>query len=155
MGRLVHTGLGSSSLVAHVLQYPPPRKQLCTRSCSNKHTHTHTRTGSVPSSRATGTARPEKIQLPIAEQIFFLVILLPAVEKRHSGKAEVAGTANTQRARPVRKGHNCFDSHLFHSIRGLSVLCRGTAHNFHNPISLSVISSAVTSKLTMAIAVTH
>jgi len=38
MGRLVHTGLGSSSLVAHVL---PPRKQLCTRSCSNKHTHTH------------------------------------------------------------------------------------------------------------------
>ena len=42
MGRLVHTGLGSSSLVAHVLQYPPPtRKQLCTRSCSNKHTHTH------------------------------------------------------------------------------------------------------------------
>jgi hypothetical protein len=24
MGRLVHTGLGSSSLVAHVLQYPPP-----------------------------------------------------------------------------------------------------------------------------------
>ena len=24
MGRLVHTGLGSSSLVAHVLHYPPP-----------------------------------------------------------------------------------------------------------------------------------
>jgi hypothetical protein len=24
MGRLVHTRLGSSSLVAHVLQYPPP-----------------------------------------------------------------------------------------------------------------------------------
>jgi len=24
MGRLVHTGLGSSSLVAHVLQYPAP-----------------------------------------------------------------------------------------------------------------------------------
>jgi hypothetical protein len=24
MGRLVHTGLGSSSLVAHVPQYPPP-----------------------------------------------------------------------------------------------------------------------------------
>jgi hypothetical protein len=24
MGRLVHTGLGSSSLVAHVLPYPPP-----------------------------------------------------------------------------------------------------------------------------------
>jgi hypothetical protein len=42
MGSLVHTGLGSSSLVAHVLPYPPPptRKQLCTRSCSNKHTHT-------------------------------------------------------------------------------------------------------------------
>jgi hypothetical protein len=45
MGSLVHTGLGSSSLVAHVLPYPPPpppRKQLCTRSCSNKHTHTNT-----------------------------------------------------------------------------------------------------------------
>jgi hypothetical protein len=42
MGSLVHTGLGSSSLVAHVLPYPPPppRQQLCTRSCSNKHTHT-------------------------------------------------------------------------------------------------------------------
>jgi hypothetical protein len=40
MGSLVHTGLGSSSLVAHVLPYPPPPcKQLCTRSCSNKHTH--------------------------------------------------------------------------------------------------------------------
>jgi hypothetical protein len=42
MGKLVHTGLGLSSLVAHVLPYPPPPpcKQLCTRSCSNKHTHT-------------------------------------------------------------------------------------------------------------------
>jgi hypothetical protein len=41
MGSLGHTGLGSSSLVAHVLPYPPPppRNQLCTRSCSNKHTH--------------------------------------------------------------------------------------------------------------------
>jgi hypothetical protein len=39
MGRLVHTGLGSSSLVAHVLHHPPsPREQLCNRSCSNKHT---------------------------------------------------------------------------------------------------------------------
>jgi hypothetical protein len=30
MGRLVHTGLGSSSLVAHVLQYPPlsPQKNF-------------------------------------------------------------------------------------------------------------------------------
>jgi hypothetical protein len=44
IGSLVHTGLGSSSLVAHVLPYPPPPpcKQLCTRSCSNKHTqNTH------------------------------------------------------------------------------------------------------------------
>jgi hypothetical protein len=42
MGSLVHTGLCSLSLVAHVLPYPPPPpcKQLCTRSCSNKHTHT-------------------------------------------------------------------------------------------------------------------
>jgi hypothetical protein len=43
MGSLVHTGLGSSYLVAHVLPYPsppPPCKQLCTRSCSNKHTLT-------------------------------------------------------------------------------------------------------------------
>jgi hypothetical protein len=33
--------LGSSSLVAHVLPYPPPPpcKHLCTGSCSNKHTH--------------------------------------------------------------------------------------------------------------------
>jgi hypothetical protein len=36
----VHTGLSSSSLVAHVLPDPPPPpcKQICTRSCSNKHT---------------------------------------------------------------------------------------------------------------------
>jgi hypothetical protein len=27
MGRLVHTGLGSSSFVAHVLPYPPPHSQ--------------------------------------------------------------------------------------------------------------------------------
>jgi hypothetical protein len=58
MGRLVHTGLGSSSLVANVLPYPPPphvnifvlgpavinTHTHChgpqrTRSCSNKHTH--------------------------------------------------------------------------------------------------------------------
>jgi hypothetical protein len=46
---LVHTGLGSSSLVAHVLPYPPPPpcKHLCTRSCSNKHTHTHTHRGAT------------------------------------------------------------------------------------------------------------
>jgi hypothetical protein len=38
----IHTGLGSSSLIAHVLHSPPPppREQLCNRSCSNKHTHT-------------------------------------------------------------------------------------------------------------------
>jgi hypothetical protein len=29
MGRLVHTGLGSSSLVAHVLHYPPPHANSC------------------------------------------------------------------------------------------------------------------------------
>jgi hypothetical protein len=37
---LVHTSLGSSYLIAHVLHSPPPpRAQLCKRSCSNKHTH--------------------------------------------------------------------------------------------------------------------
>ncbi len=35
--RLVHTSLGSSYLIAHVLHYPPPpRAQLCIRYCSNK-----------------------------------------------------------------------------------------------------------------------
>ena len=43
MGRLVHPGLGSSSLVAHVLYYLPPREQLCNRSCSNTGTHTFRR----------------------------------------------------------------------------------------------------------------
>jgi len=44
MGRLVHTGLGSSCLVARVLHLPPPhtREQFCNRYYSNKHT-THTR----------------------------------------------------------------------------------------------------------------
>ena len=37
MGRLIHTGLGSSSLITHVLHSPPPpREQVCNRSCSNK-----------------------------------------------------------------------------------------------------------------------
>ena len=37
----MHTGLGLSSLVAHVLHYPPPpREQLCNRYCSNKYIHT-------------------------------------------------------------------------------------------------------------------
>ena len=43
MGSLVHTGLGSSSLVAwHMSSTIPllPREQLCNRYCSNKHTHT-------------------------------------------------------------------------------------------------------------------
>jgi len=41
MGRLVHSGLGSSSFVAHVFHYPPPpREQLYNRYCSNKH-NTH------------------------------------------------------------------------------------------------------------------
>jgi hypothetical protein len=39
MGRLVHTGLGSSSLVAMSSTIPlPQREQLCNRYCSNKHT---------------------------------------------------------------------------------------------------------------------
>ena len=47
MGRLIHTGLGSSSLIAHVLNSPPPpREQLCNRSCSIK---THTK---IPHKRA-------------------------------------------------------------------------------------------------------
>jgi hypothetical protein len=37
MGKLVHTSLGSSYLIAHVLHYPPaPREQLFNRYCSNK-----------------------------------------------------------------------------------------------------------------------
>ena len=36
-GRLVHTGLSSSSLVANVLHYPPPpRKKIYNRYCRNK-----------------------------------------------------------------------------------------------------------------------
>lgn len=81
----------------------------------------------------------------------FLVIWLPAVEKRRSGEAEVAGTANTRRASRPRKGHTFLSPHNFHSIRGSSVLGRGTVRNFHNPISLSAISSAVTSKLVMVV----
>ena len=39
MGRLVHTGLGSSTLVAHVLPLPPPLANsfVINRYCSNKH----------------------------------------------------------------------------------------------------------------------
>ena len=40
MSRPIHTGLGSSSLIAHVLHSPPPPPRTdCNRSCSNKHTH--------------------------------------------------------------------------------------------------------------------
>jgi hypothetical protein len=48
MGRLVHTSLGSSYLIAHVLHYPPPS--------SNKHTHLH------PNSFVIGTAVINKLQ---------------------------------------------------------------------------------------------
>ena len=44
-GSQVHTGLGSSSLVALMMSstlLPPPREQLCNRSCSNK-THTQSK----------------------------------------------------------------------------------------------------------------
>jgi len=44
MGRIVHRGLGSSSLIAHVLRTTillSPREQLCNRYCSNKHTVPH------------------------------------------------------------------------------------------------------------------
>jgi hypothetical protein len=82
----------------------------------------------------------------------FLVISLPAAEKRRS-ETEVAGIANTRRARRARKGHKFFASHLFHSIRGSSVLGRGLERIFHSVISLSAISSAVTSKVDMALAV--
>ena len=50
MSGLIHTGLGSSSIIAHVLYSPPPppREQLCNRSCSNKHTHTRLDLCGVP-----------------------------------------------------------------------------------------------------------
>jgi hypothetical protein len=54
------------------------------------------------------------------------VISLPAVEKRRSCEAEVAGTASKRRARRAMKEHKCFSPHLFHSIRGSSVLGTGT-----------------------------
>ena len=38
--KLVHTGLGSSSLVAHVLHPPSPREQLYNRYCNNTDTYT-------------------------------------------------------------------------------------------------------------------
>jgi hypothetical protein len=50
--RLVHTGLGSSSLVAHVLPLPlPPREQLYQRYSSNKHTHFSPRSSHIHSQR--------------------------------------------------------------------------------------------------------
>ena len=44
MGRLVHTGLGTSSLVAHVLHYPPPphaNSFVLGPAVINTHTNTH------------------------------------------------------------------------------------------------------------------
>jgi hypothetical protein len=53
----IHTGLGSSSLIAHVLHSPPPppREQLCNRSCSNK--NTHTRRSQIPKDFGPETAQ--------------------------------------------------------------------------------------------------
>jgi hypothetical protein len=42
MGRLVHTGLGSSSLVAHVLHYPPPPPHANSFVTGNAEINTHT-----------------------------------------------------------------------------------------------------------------
>ena len=59
MSGLIHTGLGSSSLIAHVLHSPPPpREQLCNRSCSNKHTPPETRTGWAPDPPMVGIRSP-------------------------------------------------------------------------------------------------
>ena len=62
MSGLIHTGLGSSSLIAHDLHSPPPpREHLCNRSCSNTtHTHhskTHTFQNSCSGSRWPGVKR--------------------------------------------------------------------------------------------------
>ena len=46
------TGLGSSSLIAHVLHSPPPPlEQLCNRSCSNKTHRLHQGKGATSSAR--------------------------------------------------------------------------------------------------------
>jgi hypothetical protein len=77
----------------------------------------------------------EGFQVIACEAAALLSISLPAVEKRRSGEAEVAGTDNTRRASRPRKGHTFLSPHIFHSIRGSSVLRRGTVRNFHNPRS--------------------
>jgi hypothetical protein len=47
MGKLVHIGLGSSSLITHVLQYPPPPPQTAfVRYCSNTQLNTTTQPSS-------------------------------------------------------------------------------------------------------------
>jgi hypothetical protein len=50
MGRIVHTGLGSSSLVAHVLHYPPPPTRIAGNRYCVINTHTHTPLSKIPPS---------------------------------------------------------------------------------------------------------
>ena len=70
MGRLVHTGLGWSSLVAHVLKYPL-RKQLCTRSSSNKHTHCNRYCSNKPHTHTlmVGIRSPDGLVVGLAPQL--------------------------------------------------------------------------------------
>jgi hypothetical protein len=62
--RLVHTRLGSSCLIEHVLHCPPPqREELCHRSCSNKQQLTIFRKSSNPvGADKRGAVGPEVIK---------------------------------------------------------------------------------------------
>jgi len=98
MGRLVHTGLGSSSLVAHFLLYSPsPRERLCNRSCSNKHTQQR-RFRSIRSRRF-GTRDTDKDQCPLT-----VTLATEGEVCLNMNDAEEAHASD----RSGRKGHSSF-----------------------------------------------
>jgi len=115
---LVHTSLGSSYLIAHVLHSPPPpRAQLCKRSCSNKHTHgrlglapaTHTHPGvlgSIPKREEQGKqAHPVlKYRVPHGSQSKHLTAATCRPQDRQRPPQE-RDPGDIQDVDPARPGH--------------------------------------------------
>ena len=77
--------------------------------------------------------------------------MLPAVENKRSGSAEVAGIASTRLANTPNQGKRCTVPRR-HLSRGFLSLGKGTVRVFHILISLSAISALESSRQLTAVA---
>ena len=143
---LVHTSLGSSYLIAHVLHYPPPpRAQLCNRSCSNKHTH-FTATGMFSQRNKSDSFRYEraafyqslesKVALAAAKAAALRINLnvescgVVAPPMQASSRAPLLIPLLLSHNLPFLRVHQCVMGRLVHTGLGSSSL---VAHVLHYP----------------------